>query len=77
MSQLSYAGFCNAVTQSIAKHTSHRKGQCLYNCLHHYRPDLAKQIHDTERDPFYAGDDVYWQTYQWIYDNWESTAKAA
>lgn len=32
----------------------YRYGQALYNVLHEVRPDLARLVHATEADPFYA-----------------------
>lgn len=60
-------------------HLMQRHGQCMFNILSMYRPDLSEQIRTTENDPFYAKDtqDIKFKNFiNFIEKNWYNNAKA-
>lgn len=48
-----------------------RWGQCLFNGLVHFRPDLSEQIRATPLDPFYKEkDEIKPELWNFLYANW-------
>jgi hypothetical protein len=46
-----------------------RMGQFLMNVLHRVRPDLYRQLTNTDEDPFYR-DDLIPDALAWLEENW-------
>jgi hypothetical protein len=45
--------YFEAARATLREHPEQRPGQAAYNTLAVLHPDLAEQVHGTERDPFY------------------------
>jgi hypothetical protein len=52
-SDKSYLEFLDAYTARALQNAHMRRGQVLFNTLMDYRKDIARQIHDSDYDPFY------------------------
>jgi hypothetical protein len=69
--ELTFADYLKAVTLTLTTYPEWRLGQAFYNVLDANRPDIARKIQGTMRDPFYQ--DTRIPTFlTFVLENWDT-----